>query len=949
LKNIFKLICLVTSRWPGAAPYLVGRGRPVAVLTALAALHLTGCARPAETSEMDCAATTAELQPLLDTRAHDITETGGIAQAWSAARRWVERHLVTHDDWVSLGSCQLREGDLQVAERAFLEARSRVRHSVDAAIGLGHVALRGDRPGEAALLFAGALKQATASLDAREGLRLALARLPVGDPAAPVVLDVLRAATAKGVADPADQYLLAMADRRSGGSGERRLRAEAPSGAVSYFARAGTDYLEVRDASGNWSPVFIQGVNLGPARPGRFASEAPEDEATWSGWLAQIADLGANAVRVYTLQPPAFYRALATHNEDSSRPRLWLLQGVWADLPPGDDFNDAAYVAGFEAGIARVIDAVHGDLVLDPVRGHARGVFDVDVSAFTLGWIIGREWEPFAVAAFQQLNPAPCTHDGRLVQVRDGQAMECWIGRMLDYAAGYEARRHGQARPLTFANWPTLDPISHSTEATRAEEDRIRLQVDDIPLPARTAPAWDDDAVSVDATRMTGTPAFPPGVFASYHVYPNFPYFMNLEPAYAEAHDDEGVLRYAGYLRELKAHHGRQPVMVAEFGMSTSRGIAHLQPEGLHHGGHDEAEAMHQNARLIRAIHAERMAGGVAFEFMDEWFKGTWSTSPFEIPEEHRPRWFNAESPEQSYGLFAMRPAQPVRVDGDASDWSSIAPLATEQAQAAAAAPMSPLKAAYDAGWVYLLLQSTGGVAPDWTRIALSIGFDTYDAARGERRLPAPADCEVPGGVEFALVLRGPDASELLVTPPYLLRHPAESGDALQLYSPTDATGSYSALSLETNRERYTRAGLRIPAQRVSPGKLRFGSLDPAAPDFDSRSDVSTGSDGTIELRLPWALLNFADPSTASVLHNPEGGAQIGTMTTTGIGLHVCVRDLGSRSTPMSLPPAFLPVTPWTQPEFVMQPKHGLDELRDAFRTLAGTPLARRPETEHQP
>jgi hypothetical protein len=296
-----------------------------------------------------------------------------------------------------------------------------------------------------------------------------------------------------------------------------------------------------------------------------------------------------------------------------------------------------------------------------------------------------------------------------------------------------------------------------------------------------------------------------------------------------------------------------------------------------------------------------------------------------------------------------MRPAQPVRVDGDASDWSSIPALVTEETQAGVAAPLSPLKAVYDAGWIYLLLQSADGAALDWTRKALSIGFDTYDAARGERRLPAPADCEVPGGVEFALVLRGPDASELLVTPAYLLRHPAESGAALQLYSPTGPAGSYSALSLETNRERYTRAGARIPAQRVFPGKLRFGSLDPAAPDFDSRSDVSIGSGGTIELRLPWALLNFADPSTASVLHSPEGGRQFGTLATPGIRLHVCVREIGPGTSGIPMAPAFLPITPWTQPEYVMQPKHGLEQLRTAFHTLAGTPLARQPDTDPQP
>ncbi len=111
--------------------------------------------------------------------------------------------------------------------------------------------------------------------------------------------------------------------------------------------------------------------------------------------------------------------------------------------------------------------------------------------------------------------------------------------------------------------------------------------------------------------------------------------------------------------------------------MSTSRGIAHRQPEGLHHGGHDERYAMRQNARLLNAIHRERMAGGVAFEFMDEWFKSTWPTGPFEIPEERRPFWFNFESAEQSYGLFAMRPRSPVRLDGDASDWERLPALAS--------------------------------------------------------------------------------------------------------------------------------------------------------------------------------------------------------------------------------------------------------------------------------
>jgi hypothetical protein len=786
-------------------------------------------------------------------------------------------------------------------------------------------------------------------------LTLALQRLPSGDSSAELALRAATALAKQRPTDKAAQYLVAMADRRSGGSGEIRLKPDGDAAQPVYFARAGNDYLELRDDQGNWTPLFVKGINLGPAQPGRFASEAPEDDATWKNWLDMISGLGTNAVRVYTLQPPAFYRALAAHNAVPGSRRLWLLQGVWADLPPRDDFDDAAYVTWFHSEIARVIDAVHGDLVLEPERGTARGIYDTDVSADTLAWIVGREWEPFAVAAYQQRHPGTCDHQGRYVVVTNGHAMECWIGGMLDYAAAYEVRRHGQARPLTFANWPTLDPLVHPTEATRAEEDQLRHRLTGEPLPVRTDPAWDDDSVSVDAAVMAGSADFPTGVFASYHIYPNFPYFMNLDPTYAEVRDEEGINRYAGYLRALTAHHGHQPVLVAEFGMSTSRGIAHLQPEGLDHGGHDEAEAMRASARLLRSIGRERMAGGVAFEFMDEWFKGTWSTSPFEIPEEHRPRWFNAQSPEQSYGLFANRPNSVIRVDGDAADWAQLPELASAPAVAGGWADVESLRATYDSGWIYILIK-TGGRGPiDWSQVGFSIGLDSYAAERGERQLPPPAACDSPVGVEFAVSLGGPGASELLVTPPYVERHPAETGASLPLFSPPEPTGKFSHPTLETNRERYGRDGRLYPARTVTPGILRFGSLDPSAPAFSTLTDVSVGDDGIIELRLPWALLNFGDPSTGQVLHNPVASGSFKTAQTNRIGLQVCAADLTRPGVMTQLPaqdsePVSLTTGAWVMPDFVLEPKHGIEQLRSAFSEIADRPApAGRDTTDGSP
>ncbi|MBR2098607.1 MAG: hypothetical protein IJ926_02865, partial [Firmicutes bacterium] len=47
-------------------------------------------------------------------------------------------------------------------------------------------------------------------------------------------------------------------------------------------------------------------------------------------------------------------------------------------------------------------------------------------------------------------------------------------------------------------------------------------------------------------------------------------------------------------------------------------------------------------------------------------------------------------------------------------------------------------------------------------------------------------------------------------------------------------------------------------------GKLRYGNANPDSPDFDSLADFISEGD-CIELKLPWQLLNFSDPSRMSI------------------------------------------------------------------------------------
>src|SRR5205823_1798599 len=129
-------------------------------------------------------------------------------------------------------------------------------------------------------------------------------------------------ALAPGYVDAVDQLLAWGVD-----SG-LALPAAPPSPEPHVPARTQGERFEVRTARG-WEPFYVKGVNLGAALPGKFPSQFPADDSTYARWLDLIAAANANTVRLYTILPPAFYRALARWNEGHPDHALWLVHGVW--------------------------------------------------------------------------------------------------------------------------------------------------------------------------------------------------------------------------------------------------------------------------------------------------------------------------------------------------------------------------------------------------------------------------------------------------------------------------------------------------------------------------------------------------------------------------------------------------------------------------------------------
>ena len=103
-----------------------------------------------------------------------------------------------------------------------------------------------------------------------------------------------------------------------------------------FWRRSGDDPFEI---------LYVKGVNMSFARPGKYITEFPRETRAYLEWFRLIHEMNANVIRVYTILAPEFYHALREFNRGrEAAERLLLIQGIWAELPAESRFRDAGYV-----------------------------------------------------------------------------------------------------------------------------------------------------------------------------------------------------------------------------------------------------------------------------------------------------------------------------------------------------------------------------------------------------------------------------------------------------------------------------------------------------------------------------------------------------------------------------------------------------------------------------
>jgi len=586
-------------------------------------------------------------------------------------------------------------------------------------------------------------------------------------------------------------------------------------------------------------------------------------------------------VRIYTIHPPAFYQQLAAYNETNPDRPLYLMQGVY---PPDDSYIQKrnlfgrAVTTAFQRELKDASGAVSGHLSRPATPGRASGVWDTDVTRWLLGWIIGAELDPYAGKASDKRNASAPGHDGRYFRsTGDATPTERWLAARMDELAGYEAQQ-GLSQPIAFVNWPTTDPLHHPDEPL-AREDMLQL----------------------DANHVRPTAEWPAGTFASYHAYPYYPDFQRHEPALQNFAYGGRSDPYAGYVAALGRHHPDMPTLITEFGVPSSIGSAHNAPLGRTQGDHSEQQAMQIDADLLRLIHDQNLGGGFLFEWTDEWYKFTWNTAAHQDPD-RRQLWHDPMTNEQYFGLLAM----------DASGDPGGSPQ--QLLDTNGGWPARRVTATVDESYVNLTV-SLGGSPPD----ALALGFDVLPGLTGTP-FAGSTDRRPDAVLALNLVARTGQAylrNDLDPLPLDYAVPAAQRGDAPPGWKPYDLIVN-RPLTVPSTKQ-------KLPLELQDAGILRYGTWDPSDPQSDSRSIWHRTGDDLV-VRVPWALLGFADPSSHEV--GVPKAHSLTTQITPGITMSITAAGSEQQLNQLTW-------VNWTRPSYTERLKEGADRWRDTTLDLA--------------
>ncbi len=626
-----------------------------------------------------------------------------------------------------------------------------------------------------------------------------------------------------------------------------------PGDAPTTFMRTEGDQILMYNGE-DYEPFEIKGVNLGSGKPGEWSTDFAIDKETYKRWFKYIQEMGANTIRIYTVQQDVFYQAFYEYNKDNDNP-LWLIHGVWVNDYTQNSHRDALapeFKERFLSDCRTMLDVIHGNkkIGLGRMASAGSGFYLNDVSKWIIGYILGVEWEDVTVVYTNKQYgdiDGMSEYKGKYFYTSpEATPFEAMLAEVGDRVVEYESNRYKTQKPIAFSNWPTTDPFNYPKEVE----------------------SFFMKCGKVDVEHIRTTEDFLSGQFVSYHVYPYYPDYLAYVKDWSELgfgdlsqFYTDGVLNtYRAYLTMLTKHH-TMPVVISEFGVSTGRGMAQREMNlGRNQGNMSEQQQGKAIVDCYKDIKASGCSGCCVFSWQDEWFKRTWNTM-YAVNLKRTPYWSDYQTNEQYFGLLSFDPGKNESVcyvDGNSSEWED-EDVVTDRGD-------MKLSMKYDEKFIYFMVEKEGlNIDSDKIYIPLDITPKSGSSYYEEKNMLFDR------AIDFIIQLEGKNNSRVRVQERYevLRSNYSENVYEYNTYLKNNIPAKDSP--------RFTNIGmilqtatpllfdnLMAPAETFETGKLTYGNANPKSPDFNSLADFMAG-DGFVEIKLPWQLLNFADPSLMNI------------------------------------------------------------------------------------
>lgn len=622
---------------------------------------------------------------------------------------------------------------------------------------------------------------------------------------------------------------------------------------VEFFMKTrGKEILMKKD--GGWVPFEIRGVNMGSGTPGEWSTDFAIDKQTYKRWFSYIQDMGANTVRIYTIQNDTFYNAFYEYNKDREEP-LYLIHGVWVNDYVQNSRLDAyseEFYETFREDCKIMVNVIHGKqkLNLGRVASAGHGSYHKDISQWVIGYILGVEWEDLTVAYTDDLYEGEegySSYEGKyMYTTEEASPFEIMLAKVGDDIIRYETERYGTQRLIAFSNWPTTDPFEYPENIKN----------------------FFMKCAFVDVEHIRTTDELKTGHFASYHVYPYYPDYLAYTSDWsmfnvgekADFVDDKGRLNtYRAYLKMLTNHHSL-PVVISEFGVSTGRGMAQRDMNtGRNQGNTAEHEQGQDLVECYYDIMDTGCAGCCVFTWQDEWFKRTWNTM-YAVDLRRTPYWSDYQTNEQYFGLMSFDPGKEESVcyvDGDVSEWGEDDEIVKGDIS---------LSVKYDEKFIYFLVEKKNlNFEAEKLYIPIDVTPKTGSNYCENYNLKFDRDAD------FIICIDGRDNSRVVVQERYEVLRSTYSYNVYDYdtYTKENIPDKNSPVFVNIDMILQTATALvyndmEAKAEVFETGKLLYGNANPKCENFNSLADfISEGN--YIEIKLPWQLLNFSDPSRMNV------------------------------------------------------------------------------------